>query len=382
MKPIVILPTDLSKIIPVYKAASQKLDKHTIKSYNRLSRPNKFKMKIAQIAPLYERIPPKRYGGTERFVNYLTEELVKRGHEVTLFATGDSITEAKLESVNPHPLREVHILDTNPYTVLATAKAYKKACEFDIIHNNTYPEYVAFPAAYSSPTPTVTTLHAPFNLENKRLFQEYKELNFVPISNNQRKSLPGLNYTRTIYHGIPVSEFPFKKTHGNYLLYVGRIALIKGTHFAIDVAEALNKELIIAAKLDPQDIDYFNRYIGSRLSNGLIKWVGEVGDEERNKLYANALCLPHPVTWREPFGLTLIESMACGTPVIAFRRGSIPEIIVHRKTGFVVESEKEMAKAVRKIETIDRSECRKHVKTNFNLKKMVDAYEKLYNKIV
>jgi len=339
-------------------------------------------MKIAQIAPLYERVPPKRYGGTERFINYLTEELVKRGHEVTLFATGDSITEAKLESVNPHPLREVHILDTNPYTVLATAKAYKKACEFDIIHNNTYPEYVAFPAAYSSPTPTITTLHAPFNLENKRLFQEYKELNFVPISNSQRKSLPGLNYTQTIYHGIPVSEFPFKKTHGNYLLYVGRIALIKGTHFAIDVAEALNKELIIAAKLDPQDIDYFNRYIGSRLSNGLIKWVGEVGDEERNKLYANALCLLHPITWKEPFGLTLIESMACGTPVIAFRRGSIPEIIIHRKTGFVVESEKEMVKAVRKIETINRSECREHVKTNFNLKKMVDAYEKVYNEIV
>ena len=339
-------------------------------------------MRIAQIASLFERVPPKRYGGTERFVSLLTEELVNRGHKVTLFASGDSITNAKLIPVNPHSLRESHILDTNPYTVLATAMAYKNADKFDIIHNNTYPDYVAFPAAYSSTTPTVTTLHTPFNIENTRLFEAYKDLNFVPISNNQRRSLPGLNYTRTIYHGVPVNKFPFKKTHGNYLLYVGRIALIKGTHFAIDVAEALNKELIIAAKLDPQDIEYFNRFIGSRLSNGRIKWVGEVTDEERNDLMANALCLLHPITWKEPFGLTLIESMACGTPVVAFRKGSIPEIIIDKKTGFIVETENEMIRAVKKISSISRSECRKHVRDNFNLKKMVDAYEKLYYEIV
>src|SRR3989344_704902 len=291
-------------------------------------------MKIAQLAPLIERVPPRRYGGTERVVHYLTEELVKRGHDVTLFASGNSITKAKLVSVTPCSLRESHIVDIYPYTALAVAMAYNQAEKFDIIHNHAYPDYLAFPAAYSSKTPTITTLHTPFGIENSKLFEEYKDLYFTPVSNSQKRSLPGLNYTDTIYHGIPVEKFPYKKSAGKYLIYVGRIALIKGAHYAIDVAEALGMELVIAAKLDGQELDYFNRYIGARL-RGKTKWIGEVTDDERNQLMANALCLLHPITWDEPFGLTLIESMACGTPVIAFRKGSIPEIIVNKKTGYV-----------------------------------------------
>lgn len=338
-------------------------------------------MKIAQLAPLVARVPPKRYGGTERVVHYLTEELVKRGHDVTLFASGNSITKAKLEAVVPCALRESHITDIYPFTALAVAKVYNNAERFDIIHNHAYPDYLAFPAAYSSKTPTITTLHTPFSIENSKLFEEYKDLHFTPISNSQKRALAGLNYTDTIYHGIPVEKFPFKKSAGKYLIYVGRVALIKGTQYAIDVAEALGMELVIAAKLDAHEADFFNRYIGSRL-RGKIKWIGEVTDDERNQLLVNALCLLHPITWDEPFGLTLIESMACGTPVIAFNKGSSSEIIINKKTGYVVKTTAEMINAVAKINQISRKECRFHVEKNFNLKRMVDAYEDLYYKIV
>ena len=337
-------------------------------------------MKIAQLAALIERIPPRRYGGVERFVNYLTEELVRRGHDVTLFATADSKTKAKLISSAPHPLREMHAADTTAFTLLNVAKVYKNSARFDIIHNQL--DYYALPTADLSTTPTITTLHGPINPENKQIYEEYKNQNFVSISNAQRIGADHLNWVSTIYHGIPVENFRFGAKPKDYLLYVGRISLEKGTHIAMNVAVTLNKKLIIAAKLDKADIDYFNQYVAPRLYNKNISWIGEVTDNERNKLMSSALCLLHPVTWPEPFGLTLIEAMACGCPVIAFREGSIPEIVINKKTGFVVEKEKEMIHAVEKISSISRPACRKHIEKNFNLKKMVDAYEKLYYKIV
>ena len=337
-------------------------------------------MKIAMLAPLIERIPPKRYGGTERFISYLTDELVKRGHEVYLFATGDSITKAKLISTTNHPLREMYVSDTTVFTIINVTKVYKNSNQFDIIHNNA--DYLAFPMAHFVSTPTVTTLHGPVNLENKNIYEVYRDLNFVSISKSQRKLGQNLNWLTTIHHGIPISSFPFKSKPKDYLLIVGRISPEKGTHIAMDIAMALNKELIIAAKLDKNDVDYFNQYVAPRLSNGKIRWVGEVDDKERNKLMSEALCMLHPVTWPEPFGFVLVEAMATGCPVIAFNKGSIPEIVINKKTGFVVEKEKEMIQAIKKISSISRRACRNHVKENFNLKKMVDSYEKLYYRIV
>ncbi len=338
-------------------------------------------MRIAQLSPLIERVPPRRYGGTERVVHYLTEELVRRGHDVTLFASGDSETKAKLVASSSHSLRSMYTSDEAAFTMLNVAKVYKSAEQFDIIHNQL--DYYAFPTAYFSPVPTVTTFHGAFTLENRNIYDEYKNLNFVSISDSQRKGGPSLNWRATIYHGIPMEKFPFKANHKNYLVYVGRISLEKGTHIAMDVAMALNMELIIAAKLDKYDVDYFNKYVAPRLSNGgKVRWVGEVDEKERNKLTADALCLLHPITWREPFGLTMIEAMATGCPVVAFNKGSVPEIIVERKTGFIVEKESEMIRAIKKISSISRKECRRHVEENFNLKRMVDAYEKLYYEII
>lgn len=337
-------------------------------------------MRIAQLAALIERVPPRRYGGIERFVHYLTEELVRRGHDVTLFATADSETKGKLISSAPHPLREMHVSDTAAFTLLNVARVYNNAADFDIIHNQL--DYYALPAAQLSPTPTVTTLHGPINLENRHIYDEYKKSNFVSVSNAQRKRGNHLNWRATIYHGISVADFPFNGQPKDYLLFVGRISLEKGTHIAMDVALALDKELIIAAKLDKADVDYFNQYVAPRLYNEKIHWVGEVDDLERNRLLSEALCILHPVTWPEPFGLTMIEAMASGCPVIAFNEGSIPEVVVDKKTGFIVEKGIDMTKAVKKIGRISRKECRRHIKENFNLKKMVDSYEKLYYEIV
>ncbi|HEX7455887.1 MAG TPA: glycosyltransferase family 4 protein [Candidatus Nanoarchaeia archaeon] len=339
-------------------------------------------MKIAQIAPVNQRVPPRRYGGTERVVYYLTEELVKQGHKVTLFAAAGSETSATLIPVVPHPLRDAHILDASPFTVAEIAKVYKMADKFDIIHNHAWPDYLAFPAAAASKTPTLTTLHNPFTPETKRVFEEYKNLNYVSISKNQRRHCSKLNFCETVYNGIPVANFPFKNNPDDYLLHVGRISLQKGTHVAIDVAAALKKELIIAAKLDPWEVNYFNQYVAPRLSNGHVHWVGEVDEEERNNLMSKALCLLLPVTWNEPFGLVMTEAMACGCPVVAYRKGSIPEIVVHGKTGFVVDNEKQMIRSVKRIGAINRKTCREHVKENFNLERMVSSYEKVYNKII
>lgn len=339
-------------------------------------------MKIAQIAPLNQRVPPRRYGGTERVVNHLTEELVGRGHKVTLFAAAGSETSSELVPVVPHPLRDAHILDPTPFTVVEVAKAYKMSSEFDIIHNHAYPDYLTFAAAAKSTTPTVTTLHNPFVPETRRVFEEYKNLKYVAISKNQRRANTRLNFCATVYNGIPVEKFPFGKKHGDYLLHVGRISLQKGTHIAIDIAAKLGKDLIIAAKLDPWEVEYFNQYVAPKLSNGNVHWVGEVDDKERNKLMSRALCLLLPITWREPFGLVMVEAMACGCPVVAFKKGSVPEIVVHGKTGFVVENERQMARAVKRIDSIDRKACREHVSENFNVKQMVDSYEELYRKII
>jgi glycosyltransferase involved in cell wall biosynthesis len=339
-------------------------------------------MRIAQIAPIIERVPPKRYGGTERVVSALTEELVKRGHDVTLFASGDSITSAKLVSVFPRSLREARLKDLyglNNLTLLLMGTAYGMQEEFDIIHDHMLP--LSLPTANLATTPVIATMHGTFTVENRKLFQTLKNPAIVSISDAQAFPAPNINHLGTVYNGLPLTDSPFGAVPEDYLLFVGRISMEKGTHIAIQVAQELDMRLIIAAKLESVDRPYFKEYVEPWLSDR-IEWIGEVDEEKRNELMSKALCFLHPVTWREPFGLTLIEAMACGCPVVAMNRGSIPEIVQNGVTGYVVEDVEGMAAAVEGIENIDRAACREHALTNFSAERMADGYEAMYTKML
>lgn len=339
-------------------------------------------MKIAQVAPLAERVPPKKYGGTERVIHALTEELVRRGHEVTLFASGDSETSADLRSVYPRSLREAKLPDPyglNNLELLNMGVVYDLQGAFDIIHDHRVP--MSLPVANIATTPVIATMHGPFTPENRRLFEMLNRVPIVSISESQAKSLPTLNHAGTVYNGLPLAHYPFGETFGEYLLFVGRLSMEKGAHIAIRVAQELDMPLVLAAKLDAVDMPYFNEYIAPRLSER-IRWIGEVDEEERNSLMAAARCMLHPITWREPFGLVLIEAMACGCPVVAFGRGSIPEVVKEGVGGFVVEDTGDMIAAVEGIERIDRAACRAYALSTFNERRMTDGYEALYRAIL
>jgi glycosyltransferase involved in cell wall biosynthesis len=338
-------------------------------------------MKIAQIAPLAERVPPKKYGGTERVVYSLTEELVKRGHEVTLFASGDSITSAKLAAIYPLALREAKLKDiygANIWTLFNIGEAYAKQEEFDIIHDHS--GFLSLPTANLSKTPVIMTCHGPFTPENRHIFRKLNKPHLVTISKSQAV-VPGLNYAGTVYNGLDMKNYPFSNEHDGYLLFVGRISREKGVHNAIEIALNTNLPLVIAAKLDDVDRSYYQNYVEPYLSEK-IRWIGEVDEAERNKLMSRAMALMHAITWREPFGLTIVEAMACGCPVVATNLGSIPELIIHGKTGFVHSSIEEMIDSVLEIDKIDRSECRRHALENFSAEKMADGYERLYSQLL
>jgi len=340
-------------------------------------------MRIAQIAPISLPVPPRLYGGTERVISSLTEELVKRGHEVTLFASGDSHTQAQLVSVVPHSLTELNTKDAyglNELTLLNIGLAYEHQKEFDIIHDHATP--MSIPLANITSTPTVVTMHRTPTDENKKLYESLSNLNLVTISQAQEKIMNNSNVVGTIYNGLSMEQYPFGATHKNYLMFVGRISMEKGTHFAIETAKKLNMQLLMAAKLDDVEIPYFKKYIQPHLKDKRIQWLGEVDDKERNQLMASALCVLHPVTWPEPFGLSMIEAMACGAPVIAFNKGSIPEVIQDKKSGFIVNTVPEMVAAVKKIPTIKRAYTREYSISTFNAKRMADGYEALYNKVI
>lgn len=344
---------------------------------------DKRKLKIAQIAPIAERVPPKKYGGTERVVYALTEELVRRGHDVTLFATGDSKTSAKLVSVYPKSLRQAKVKDpygTNPQTMLNVGYAYSQQQKFDVIHDHMGNLSIA--TANMAETPVVMTIHGVIDPNYAKLLSTFRNPRLVTISNSQQKPAPNLNYAGTVYNGLDMTNYPFSSSHDGYLLFVGRISMEKGVHFAIQVAEELDLPLIIAAKLDDVDKPYFDQHIKNHLK-GKIKWVGEVNEQQRNRLMSRALCFLHPVTWNEPFGLTLIEAMACGCPVVAFDKGSIPEIVIDGKTGYVVKNINAMIDDVYTVKKlINRRDCREHALTNFNSERMTDAYEEIYFQIL
>lgn len=344
---------------------------------------NKKSLKIAQIAPIAERVPPKKYGGTERVISTLTEGLVKRGHKVTLFATGDSQTSARLISVYRRSLREAKIKDPyglNEWTILHVGNAYEMEEEFDIIHDHN--SIFGLPTAQFAKTPTIITIHGLITPVLRRLYEKFSRPHYVSVSKSQTAHLQDLKIESCIYNGLNMEDYPFSKENKGYLLFVGRLSIDKGVHHAIDVAQDLDLPLIIAAKLDDVDRHYFRSYIEPRLFDEQVKWIGEVSDSERNKLMSEAIALLHPVTWREPFGMVMIEAMACGCPVIAFNKGSIPEIIVNGKTGFVVNDVEEMIGAVLKVNQIDRKECRRYSLATFSAEEMVGKYEKIYEKIL
>jgi len=344
-------------------------------------------MKIAQIAPFEEAVPPKKYGGTERIVFYLTEELVRRGHKVTLFATGDSKTSAKLFPVFPKALRasktNLDLKNRESYKFLGVVKIVTalKNKNFDIVHNHIGWRIIPFAPLIKSPL--LTTLHGPLDIDYQRaIFKKFPRLPYVSISKSQRKPLPEINFVGNVYNGIDLKTFQFNEKPKNYLAFLGRMSPEKGPVEAIKVAKMAKMKLIMAAKVDVVDREFFSKKVKPLIDGKQIKFIGEVGHKQKNKLLKEAKALVSPIKWREPFGLFLTEAMACGTPVIAFRRGSIPEIIEDGKTGFIVNNVNEMAKAIQKIDRINRRECRKRVEENFSLEKMVDNYEKIYYQVI
>jgi glycosyltransferase involved in cell wall biosynthesis len=342
-------------------------------------------MKIAQIAPLIESVPPKKYGGTERVVSTLTEALVAKGHEVTLFASGDSKTAATLVSTTPKALRETYTKDFSSrvlYSHLHLGNAYERSDEFDIIHDHTGTFGAAF--AQNCKTPTVLTLHGPITPATTDMFTQFTKPYLVTISNNQREPAPHLDYTATIYNGLDFKNYPIGHTRYDYLLFVGRICEEKGVHLAIEVAQKTHRPLIIAAKYEPEiaaNKKYFTERIEPYLSSS-IQFIGEVNEQQRNALMSRAYASLHPATWSEPFGLTLIEAMACGCPVIAFNRGSIPEIVKPGVSGYVVDTVKQMITAVEDTANITQTMCAWYARKYFSAEHMGQEYENLYTSIL
>ncbi|HLP89311.1 MAG TPA: glycosyltransferase family 4 protein [Nostocaceae cyanobacterium] len=340
-------------------------------------------MKIAQIAPLWERVPPPAYGGIELVVGLLTDELVRRGHEVTLFATGDSLTLAKLVSVHPRALRlDPDVKECSIYEMLQLALAYEKAADFDLIHSHVGHTSLAY--THLVKTPTVHTLHGIFTPDNEKIFKYAKTQPYISISNAQRELKLGLNYVATVYNGIDVNNFRFypQPDEPPYLAFVGRISPEKGTHLAIAIAKQSGWRLKMAGKVDVVDREYFEQEIKHQIDGKQIEYLGEAKHEEKNALLGGAYATLFPITWREPFGLVMIESMAAGTPVVAMRLGSTSEIIVDHKTGFLCDNIQECIQAINKIGELDRYACRQHVENRFTFQTMTDGYEAVYQQIL
>lgn len=358
-------------------------------------------MKIAQLAPPWLPVPPLAYGGTELIIDELTQGLLKKGHEVTLFATGDSRTSAKLSYIYEKAIGDKYVKEHDALApLLHYIECFDRANEFDIIHNHA--QYYAMFLADLVKTPVVHTIHGSYSPEYTKdekvqTLKRFKDHNFVSISNSQRGDLPELNYVGTVYNGIDIEKFTFSEKSGDYLLWLGRITPKKGPIEAIKVAQALGMRLKIVAKIDPIEQDFFDNEVKPLIDGDLISFYGEVLGDQKIEFYKNALCTLYPIHWNEPFGLVMAESMACGTPVIAYNQGSVPEVVVDGKSGFIVgsdtyETDKEfivkekgvpgLLEAVKRIHEINRYDARKHVEENFSKSKMVNAYEQVYKDIL
>jgi glycosyltransferase involved in cell wall biosynthesis len=339
-------------------------------------------VRIAQVSPLYESVPPHRYGGTERVVSYLTEELVAQGHEVTLFASGDSRTSARLVACVPRSLRtDPDCTDQFSPHVLMLGRVVRKAAEFDLVHFHV--DYMHYPSSRVMGAPHVTTLHGRLNLtELQPLYREYRDIPVVSISDAQRQPLPEANWQATVHHGLPPDRLQLERGPGRHLAFLGRISPEKRVDRAIDIARLAGMPLRIAAKVDRMDRDYFESTIKPLLRDSLVEYVGEIAEHEKQEFLGQARALLFPIDWPEPFGLVMIESLACGTPVIAWRHGSVPEIIEDGVTGFIVEGRREAAEAVRRVATLDRGRCRAAFEQRFTSARMARDYLAVYRRLV
>lgn len=335
-------------------------------------------MRIAQVAPLYESVPPKFYGGTERVVSYLTEELVRQGHEVTLFASGDSVTRARLVAPCIKALRlDGQCVDKMAHHILMLERVFSSMDAFDIIHFHV--DYMHFPLTRRSGACTLTTLHGRLDLPDlPPLYHEFSDMPVVSISDAQRRPLNHARWLGTVYHGLPPALYEFNPRPDDYFAFIGRIAPEKRVDIAIQTAKRLSVPLKIAAKVDAVDREYFEDHIEPLLDHPLIEYVGEISDVDKREFLGNARALLFTVDWPEPFGLAMIEALACGTPVVALRRGSVPEVVDHGVTGFVVDSPEEVIDAAARIGDINRRACRDVFERRFTVSRMADDYLALY----
>jgi len=339
-------------------------------------------MRIAQIAPLTEAVPPKLYGGTERIVSYLTEGLVELGHEVTLFASGDSVTAATLAPMSAKALRlDPSVRDTNAPLALMLETVYRRRHEFDMLHFHL--DYLPFSLFSRQGTPMVTTLHGRLDLpELQPVFDAFRDVPVVSISNDQRKPLPQANFASTIYHGLPEHLLtPRTDTKPGYLAFLGRIAPEKRCDRAIEIAIATNTKLKIAAKVDRADVDYYEQKIRPMMDHPLVEFIGEINEQQKPEFLSGATALLTPIDWPEPFGLVMIEAMACGTPVIAFRHGSVPEVVDEGITGYAVDTMQEAIAAVDRVKALSRARVRQQFEARFTARRMAQDYVDLYERL-
>jgi glycosyltransferase involved in cell wall biosynthesis len=335
-------------------------------------------MKIAQVAPLAEAVPPKLYGGTERVVAYLTDALVQLGHDVTLFASGDSTTRATLAPIWPRALRlDPDVKDPFVPMCMQLETVARRAHEFDVIHCHL--DYFGYPLLRRLGTPSITTLHGRLDLpELPALYRLYRDIQVVSISNSQRVPLPEANYVATVLHGLPQNLLSKGEGRGGYLAFLGRVSPEKAPDAAIRIAVRAGIPLKIAAKVDRVDREYFKTKVEPLLGEGDVEFIGEIREDQKQEFLGNAAGLVFPIAWREPFGLVMIEAMACGTPVIAFKNGSVPEVLEDAVTGFIVHSEDQAVEAVRRIGTLDRDRIRGDFERRFTAERMAQNYLKLY----
>jgi glycosyltransferase involved in cell wall biosynthesis len=341
-------------------------------------------MKIAQIAPLWESVPPVGYGGIELIVSLLTDELVRRGHKVTLFASGDSQTLADLEPGCDRALRPMGIThkDFAIYEQMQLGKVVARSHEFDLIHSHLI--YAAVTYANLIPTPIIHTLHWIMEPVMEMFFQQHQQQNYISISNSQRRPELGLNYIDTVYNSIPIDRFTFHPEPKNppYLAFLGRMSESKGPHLAIEIAKRTGLPLKMAGKVDLFNQEFYDTKVEPLIDNDQIQCVGEITPEEKNDLLGGAIATLFPIQWREPFGLVMAESMACGTPVIATNCGAAPEVVADGETGFICEDIDGCVEAIDKLSSLSRRDCRERVQNHFSVGRMVDGYEAVYRQIL
>jgi glycosyltransferase involved in cell wall biosynthesis len=349
-------------------------------------------MRIAQLAPPFESVPPARYGGTERVIATLTEELIRRGHDVTLFAAGDSRTSARLVPTVAQALwhRRPHVDDASPYWAVSLGKLLRRLDEFDVVHSHL--DFFGFPLARQAEQPVVTTLHGRLDLpELGELYEEFRDVPLVAISAAQRAPAAEANWVATIHHGIDLEEYTFNPKPGRYLAFLGRISPEKGVDTAIRVAQAAGMPIRIAARpplpqtSNPQvarDWRYYEEEVQPLLQGPDVELIGQVGGPQKNDFLRNAAALLFPIRWPEPFGLVMIEALACGTPVLALRHGSVPEVVEDGVTGFVCAAEDELVAAVSRLGELDRARCRAEAERRFSAGAMAERYERVFERLV